>query len=73
MLKNVIPSIVAPPTITKEEDFISLRISKTTVVKPPQPNTFTGKFGSIVAGADGDVTDIVTKVVKTVRDSYTLS
>ena len=70
---NIIASIVATTTITEEQDFRGIRIVKDAVGQPPKANTGNGKFRSIVARSDGEISDIVSHIIESMRNGHAVS
>ena len=67
MLEEVMAGIVAAAPITEQQDFVSVRIVKAAISKPPAPNTGTGKFGRIMTGAKREVADIARDIIEAMR------
>lgn len=68
LLEEVMTRIVAPPTITEEQEFLGIRIVKAAVREPPAPQAGAAKFCSVMASPDREIADIADNIIQAMRN-----
>ena len=68
LLEQVMTRMVAPPTITEEQEFLGLGIVNAAVSEPPAPQAGAAKFRGVMASPDREIADIADNIVQAMRN-----